>query len=231
MTPPVSSQTQSHWVWLGRMHYEEAAALQERLREEILSGRRGNTLLLLEHPPVITLGRSANPRHVLLPEEELQARGISVAPTSRGGDVTFHGPGQLVGYPIFRLRHGVVRHVEAMAEAVCSLLRTEGIEAQWRRECPGVWVENQKICAFGIHVRHGVAIHGFALNISVDLRSFDTIVPCGLPHTAVASLQSLRGESPRLAELATRFAALASAAFGLTLFPCTVDDLLADHDS
>jgi lipoyl(octanoyl) transferase len=201
------------WAWLGRVPFLAAAALQERVREEVLAGARGDTLLLCEHDPVITLGRSARPEHVLLPAAALAARGIEVAPASRGGDVTYHGPGQLVGYPIFRLRRGLVRHMEAMAEAIVEVLGTFGIDGQWRRERPGVWVGDEKICAFGVHVRHRVAIHGFALNVSTDLEAFSAIIPCGLRGSGVTSIAELRGRAPALSDLAVETASAFARAF------------------
>jgi lipoyl(octanoyl) transferase len=198
----------ARWVWLGRMRFAAAAALQEKVREAVLSGERGDTLLLCEHDPVITLGRSARPEHVLLPPEALARQGIEVERASRGGDVTYHGPGQLVGYPIFRLRRGLVRHMEDMAAAIVSVLEGLGIAGKWRRDLPGVWVGGEKICAFGVHVRHRVTIHGFALNVSTPIEAFAAIVPCGLREGGVTSIARLRGSAPPLADLA---AAVASA--------------------
>jgi lipoyl(octanoyl) transferase len=195
------------------MPFAAAAALQEKVREEVLSGERGDTLLLCEHDPVITLGRSARPEHVLLPPEALARQGIEVQRASRGGDVTYHGPGQLVGYPIFRLRRGLVRHMEDMAAAIVSVLEGLGIAGQWRRDLPGVWVGSEKICAFGVHVRHRVAIHGFALNVSTALDAFATIVPCGLRSGGVTSIARLRGSAPPLADLAVSVASAFAIAF------------------
>lgn len=199
------------------MSFPDAAALQERLRREILAGERSDTLLLLEHDPVITLGRSADPAHVLLPRAELQRRGVAVAEASRGGDVTYHGPGQLIGYPVFRLRRGVVAHVEAMAAGIVEVLASEGIRADWRRDCPGVWVGAEKVCAFGVHVRRRVAVHGFALNVASDLDAFAAIVPCGLRTRGVTSIERLSGRAPALIDLAARVAAAFARSFGVTL--------------
>jgi lipoyl(octanoyl) transferase len=206
------------WAWLGRVRFAPAAALQERIRAQVLAGRSPGAVLFCEHDPVITLGRGARSEHVLAGDDELRRRGIEVVHASRGGDVTFHGPGQLIGYPIMRLRHGVVAHVEAMARAVIEVLGQFGVAAEWRRACPGVWVGTEKVCAFGVHVRHGVAIHGFALNVSTDLSSFATIVPCGLRATGVTSLARLTGrESPALDVLAGAVAAACVRTFALPL--------------
>jgi lipoate-protein ligase B len=208
------------WTWLGRQPFEPMAALQERLRERILAGAAPETLLFCEHHPVITLGRRARPEHLLLSEAELTARGIQICQASRGGEVTYHGPGQLVCYPIVRLRRGVLAHVEGMAEAVIALLARFGIAGEWRRTLPGVWVGAEKICAFGVQVRRGVSVHGLALNVSTDLRAFSTIVPCGLPGARVTSVAQLRGPvAPPLAELAGDLARLLARAFRLELAP------------
>lgn len=190
------SQAPLDIVWLGRCGYRQALGLQEDLRRGVLEGRQRETVLLLEHPPVITLGQHACPEHVLLDPTELAAAGIEVVPTSRGGDVTYHGPGQLVAYPIVRLEHGVVAHIRAMAAAVVGILADYGIAAEFRRQLPGVWVGDGKICAFGVHVRHRIAVHGLAWNLTLDPRAFSVIVPCGLTDTRVTSLAELRPTLP-----------------------------------
>jgi lipoate-protein ligase B len=171
------------------------AELQDQIRRAILDGGGAETLLLLEHHPVITLGRSAQPTHVLAAEPELVRRGVELHRASRGGDVTFHGPGQLVGYPVVRLDRGVVGHLRAMADGLASVLARRGIEATWRRDAPGLWVSTSrgpaKICSFGVNVHHRVAIHGFALNVTVDLDAFGMIIPCGLPGVEMTSMQRL----------------------------------------
>jgi len=207
----------AEWAWLGRVPYPRALALQERLRAELAAGRAPETLLLLEHEPVITLGRHARPANVLASPEALARAGIAVVATSRGGDVTLHGPGQLVGYPIFRLPRGIKAHVAGMAGAVVEVLAELGIVAEWRVSQPGVWVGNDKICAFGVHVRQRVAIHGFALNVSTDLASFRHIVPCGLSGAGLTSVARLRGRAPDLAALSERLAAAIARSFGLAM--------------
>ncbi len=218
--PPIpgsrSEPPPASWAWLGRVPFAAAAALQERLRAEILAGVRSDVLLLCEHDPVISLGRSAEAKHVVASETQLREHGITVVSASRGGDVTYHGPGQLVGYPIFRLRRGVLAHLEAMAAGIIAVLADEGIAATWRRACPGVWVGDDKICAFGVNVHRRVAIHGFALNISPDLEGFRTIVPCGLTSGGVTSVGKVRGRAtvqpadwaPRVADAFARSFAL-----------------------
>jgi len=207
----------AEWVWLGRVSYQPALELQEEIRNEILAGHRRDTLLLLEHPAVITLGRHADPAHVLLPKSDLCARGIEVCRTSRGGDVTFHGPGQLVGYPIFRLRRGVRAHMQAMATSLVEWLGGLGLAAEWRPSTPGVWVGSEKICAFGVHVRHRIATHGFALNLSPDMDGFSTIVPCGLQNAGVTSLHRQIGNAPAPEAAARSLIRLFEKNFGVQL--------------
>jgi lipoyl(octanoyl) transferase len=209
------------WRWLGRVPFAETAALQEDLRRDVLAGHVPETLLLCEHDPVITLGRSARRDNVLASAAELARRGVALHEASRGGDVTYHGPGQLVGYPIVRLRGGVVAHVEAMAHGLASLLARFGVAASWRRDTPGLWIDRAndaqpaKICAFGVHVRQRVAIHGFALNVTTALDAFDLIVPCGLRNIAVTSLAAQAGAAPELASLAPLAADALGSSFGL----------------
>lgn len=209
------------WRWLGRVPFEETAALQERLREDVIAGRAPETLLLCEHDPVITLGRSARAQHVLASSADLARRGVALHAASRGGDVTYHGPGQLVGYPVLRLRGGVVSHIEAMARGLAALLASFGISAAWRRDTPGLWIDRgdpnrpAKICAFGVHVRHRVAIHGFALNVTTALEAFELIVPCGLAGTEVTSMAALTPDAPAIDALAPRAADALGVAFGV----------------
>lgn len=193
--------------WLGRVSFARALALQERLRADILEGHGRETLLLCEHDPVVTLGRSSDPAHVLLPAAELARRGVAVHAVSRGGGVTYHGPGQLVGYPVFRLRAGVIDHLERMAGALAEAVARWGIAARWKRDLPGLWVSGPverpaKLCAFGVHVHRRVAIHGFALNVTTPPEDFAPIVPCGLSGVAVTSISACSGARPDVAQVA-----------------------------
>jgi lipoyl(octanoyl) transferase len=196
------------------------------LRAAIVAGEGPETLLLCEHDPVITLGRSARASNVLAPAAELARRGIAVERISRGGDVTFHGPGQLVGYPVVRLRGGVVDHMTAMARALIAVLAELGIEAGWRRDTPGLWVEGAKICAFGVNVHRRVAIHGFALNVAEESTSFGLggfaspalplIVPCGLHGARLTSVAEVTGSAPPVEKIAARVARALGAEIGVT---------------
>jgi len=193
------------WSFLGRVPYDRGLRLQEQLREEIRLGKGVDTLLLLEHPPVITLGRTARPDHVLVSEAELERRGVVVARIGRGGDVTYHGPGQLVGYPVRAVGRNIRGHVEVIAESLIELLGDLGVEARWQSDHPGIWCATGKVGAIGIDARGGVAIHGFALNVCTHLDDFQMIVPCGL-QAPVTSIEAVLGAAvtPSLDEVARR---------------------------
>ena len=170
---------------LGRIDYREAVALQERLRERVQAGELPDLLLLLEHPPVYTTGRRSEPG-------ELPAtNAIDVVETDRGGKLTYHGPGQLVGYPIMHVPNvrGFVEHMEA---ALVTALREAGVPAATRdgREFTGVWVEDRKIASIGIHVSRRVSMHGFAVNVDNDLAPFGSVIACGLPDVRMTSLKA-----------------------------------------
>ena len=215
------------------MPYGATVALQESLRQQVAAGLGPETLLLLEHQPVITLGRSAAAAHVLAAPDELQRRGITVHHTVRGGDVTYRGPGQLVGYPIVRLRGGIVGHMRAMADGLADVLAAHGIAARWDRDAPGLWVDEAegppaKIAAFGVHVRQRVTIHGFALNVASDLNAFRLIVPCGLPDARVTSMKQLLGDgAPTVDALAEEVAQSFARRFGVDFARADRDDLIA----
>jgi len=176
------------WVaQLGRIEYREAYALQERLRAARQEDRVPDTLLLLEHDPVYTRGRRSEPGE--LPVE----RGIPVVDVDRGGKVTYHGPGQLVGYPIMRT-DDVIAFVRTMERAIATALAAAGVDAHTRTDegpdYTGVWVDDAKIASIGVHVSRGVTTHGFAVNVDNDLTPFGWIVPCGLPGVRMAALET-----------------------------------------
>ncbi len=176
---------------LGSVPYAEAHALQERLVAARQAGEIGDVVLLLEHPKVITLGRAAKQEHVLFSEEALEARGYELFATGRGGDVTFHGPGQLVMYPILDLkpdREDVRRYVRDLEEAMIRTCADHGVRAERVSGLNGAWVGNNKIGAVGVRLSRWVTMHGLALNVSTDLSSFNAIVPCGLAGRGVTSL-------------------------------------------
>lgn len=183
---------------LDRTPYEEALTLQRGLAEARIQGRLPtDVLLLVEHPPVVTLGRSFKPEHLSTQPEELARRGVDLFEIERGGDVTFHGPGQLVGYPIYDLRehrrdlHWFLRGIEG---GLIAALRHLGVEADRDPRYTGVWVAGRKIASIGIHVKQWVTWHGFALNVTTDLSFFDLIVPCGIPGVVMTSVQRVLGD-------------------------------------
>jgi lipoyl(octanoyl) transferase len=180
------------WVChLGAVPYRDALALQARVRERRLAEELPDTLLLLEHPPVYTRGRRSAANELILGEEFYRERGIEVVDTDRGGRVTYHGPGQLVGYPIMRI-HDIGAHLLAMESAIVAALADEGIEARSRRaegpDYTGVWVQDRKIASIGVHVSRGISTHGFAVNVDLDLDPFSWIVACGLPGVTMTSI-------------------------------------------
>jgi lipoyl(octanoyl) transferase len=206
------------YLYLGRVGYDEGLRLQAEVAGLVAEGRAGNVLLLLEHPPVLTLGRNAKRENILASDEMLRRRGVTVHEINRGGDVTYHGPGQLVGYPIFDLRTlrtesggrmGPVDFVRGMEEALIRLCGGFGVRAGRICGLTGVWcapaeggpleescgttvkersTKERKIGAIGIHVARGITSHGFAFNVTTDLKDFNLIIPCGIPNHAVTSL-------------------------------------------
>jgi lipoyl(octanoyl) transferase len=207
------------YLYLGRVDYAEALRLQEKLVELRRESRIPNTLLLLEHPPVLTLGRHANRANVLASDELLAARGVTLHHISRGGDVTYHGPGQLVGYPIFDLRSlenpsgsrmGPVDFVRGMEQALIRLCAFCGVTAGRIAGLTGVWIGGEdgtgparKIGAIGIHVSRGIVSHGFAFNVRTDLRDFLLINPCGITDKPVTSLEREVADPAALPSLET----------------------------
>lgn len=207
------------YLYLDRMGYAEALRLQEELVERRRAGSVGNVLLLLEHPPVLTLGRNANRANVLASDEMLASRGVTLHEINRGGDVTYHGPGQLVGYPIFDLRSlrraeggrmGPVDFVRGMEEALIRVCGTYGVKAGRIAGLTGVWCgptaagtegSDRKIGAIGIHVSRGITSHGFAFNVRTNLRDFELINPCGITDKPVTSLEREVADATQLPNL------------------------------
>ena len=199
-----------HLLAPGRVPYADALALQQRLVALRKAGEIGDTLLLMEHPPVLTLGRNATRKNLLATDEMLAAKGVELHVVNRGGDVTYHGPGQLIGWPVFDLRGdlpgkkgphlGPVDFVRLLEEALMRVCGEFGVTT--KRVCgrTGVWTDGataateKKLAAIGVHVSGGVTSHGFALNVTTDLRDFEWIVPCGIADRQVTSLEL---ESPR----------------------------------
>lgn len=198
------------WCYLGQVPYETSWQWQKILREQRIAGTIPDTLLLLEHPPTITLGRLRGEESVLLSSEQQTHTPVAIIRSDRGGDATLHAPGQLVGYLIVNLRErnlSLPVFVETIAQVVISYLRqSHGIEAHYDPKYPGVWVGNNKITAFGFHLHQDVTMHGFAFNLSTDLSLFQWIVPCGLVQKGVTSLAQLGILPPSCAELSPQLA-------------------------
>jgi lipoyl(octanoyl) transferase len=209
-------------LYLGRVDYPIALELQQTLVRMVKEGRISHTLLLLEHPPVITLGRNAGEQNIVASREFLSANGVELHETDRGGDVTFHGPGQLVGYPIFDLRAfepriGAVDFVRKLEEVLIRTCGDLGVVTERIPGLTGVWTQNEvpgKIAALGVHISRAVTSHGFALNVNTNLDYFKLIVPCGITDKPVTSLEQEMAQSslsrnlkvPELEDLAQQVA-------------------------
>jgi lipoyl(octanoyl) transferase len=195
-------------AWLGRISYEEALSLQMQICDLKKQGFDKDVLLLLEHPPTITLGRSGKRDHLLVTEEYLKLRGIDLWNVDRGGDITFHGPGQLVGYPILTLQtqeRDVHRYMHNLEESLIQLLETYGINGSREHGLTGVWTQAGKIAAMGVHISRWITRHGFALNINTDLSYYDFIVPCGISGRKITSLQYILSHSVNMEEVVERY--------------------------
>ncbi len=229
-------------VWLGRRPYEPVHALQKSLQERRIAGEIPDTLLLVEHDPVVTLGRGAHEENVVAPKEFLASRGIAVVETERGGDVTYHGPGQLVAYPIFSLepdRCDVRRYVKDLIRVMALLCADHGIGAGGRDKFIGAWVDLDhpdawpgeelatrpaKVGAIGVKISRWVTLHGLALNATTKLSDFDLIVPCGIKEYPVTSLESLGVQGvPSVEALARRAVTHFETVFSATAMPLVTE--------
>lgn len=184
------------WTFVSDLDYSGCLNLQRKLQQRVISSDcgAGGYLLLVEHKPVITIGRYGSPENILISPENMNKRGIEFYKIDRGGDVTIHGPGQLVVYPIISLKHnnmGVKNYVEMLENVVINVLYNFGITAKKLRGYPGVWVNNKKIASIGIYIRRSVTMHGFSLNINNDISFFSCIVPCGLKDINITSMKEV----------------------------------------
>jgi lipoyl(octanoyl) transferase len=222
-------------VDLGRMEYGAAWDLQRRVHEAVRTGALPDTLLLVEHPPVYTIGRGAlgSRSNVLMSDAEREAEGIALYEVDRGGDVTYHGPGQQVGYPIIHLdRHqgDLLVYLRDLEEALIRLLRELGLDAGRLPPHTGVWVGEDKVVAIGVKASKRVTMHGFALNVAPNLRHFQGIIPCGIRGLGVSSLAVLTGRAWTLEEVRAPLLSHLGAVLGLTWEPVALPDLLAVTD-
>lgn len=189
---------------LGTIDYAEAHRVQKELQRKRVGGEIGDIVLLLEHPPVLTMGRSAKAQHVLATPELLEARGIPVHEVGRGGDVTYHGPGQLVAYPIIDLkpdRKDVRKYVASLEETMIRTCADFGLAAGRVEGLNGAWIGERKVGAVGVRISRWVTMHGLALNVNSDLRQFEMIVPCGIQDKGVTSLSAELGRAVHVADL------------------------------
>jgi lipoate-protein ligase B len=202
---------------MGRAPYGPMLALQEARHQAVADGVGPETLFLLEHEPVVTLGKNAGAEHVLVPQAALAARGIELFTTGRGGDVTYHGPGQIVGYPILSLGEGeqdIKGYVWKLEELLIRTVADFGVTAARVEGLRGIWVGNDKIGAIGVRIARWTTLHGFALNVTTDLDGFALIVPCGIRGRGVTSLARLCSPVPSLREVENRIIVHASAVLG-----------------
>ncbi|HEY2734892.1 MAG TPA: lipoyl(octanoyl) transferase LipB [Polyangiales bacterium] len=206
---------------LGRRDYSSALALQNELHAARVAGEIADTLILLEHDPVITLGRGARREHVLATPEHLASLGIELHEIGRGGDVTYHGPGQLVAYPILDLRPDrcdVRRYVRDLERVMIDVAERYGVVARRVEGVTGAFVEDRKFGALGVRISRWVTMHGIAINISTDLNAFQLIVPCGLPDTPVTSLSREAKRAIDMADAAAQTASAFARVFGYASF-------------
>ena len=213
-------------VQLGVVPYAEALEMQLRLRDLRQAGDIGDTLLLLEHAPVYTRGRRTEPHDLPMGEDWYRARGIEVHDADRGGRVTYHGPGQLVGYPIMQISD-VPAYVHTMEEAIVAALADEGIDAEVRDGLTGIWAGDAKIGSIGVHVNRGVTTHGFAVNVDNDLQPFEWVVPCGLDGVRMTSVARESGRADGIACFRKRMAYRFAQAYGVRQRITSLDRLLA----
>src|SRR3954447_7945645 len=213
----------------GRVPYTEAVELQTRLRERRQAGEIPDSLLLLDRPPTYTKGRRSEKADLPMGEEWYWSQGIEVHETSRGGRVTYHGPGQLVGYPIMQVCD-VIQFLRTMEGAIIAALNDEGVEAEGREGLPVVWVGDGKIGSIGLHVSREVTMHGFAVNVDGDLQPFEWIVPCGIENVRMTSLYLETGLTDGMACFRKRVAWRFAEAFGLRQRVVTLERLLGSPE-
>jgi lipoyl(octanoyl) transferase len=203
--------------WLGVVQYDDGLLMQESAVERLRSGEATEQLLLLEHPHVFTLGRGADSSNILADQQQLQSNSVEVHETGRGGDVTYHGPGQLVGYPIINLkpdRCDVHRYVRDIEDVLIRTIAEFGVTGTRIAGLTGVWVGNEKIGAIGVRIARWITSHGFALNVNTDLNYFKMIVPCGITDKGVTSLSRLLGRQIELRDVARIAASQFAQVFG-----------------
>jgi len=216
-------------VDLGTKDYKLVWDMQKVIHEKRIRNEVDDTLLLVEHEPVITMGRSGNAQHLLLSQELLRKRGVAYYEIERGGDITFHGPGQLVGYPILNIKHGLAGirpYIERLEEVIIAVLADFGILATTKDKMIGVWTESGKICSIGVAVKRWVSFHGFALNVNTDLSFFDLIVPCGIKNVTMTSMKEIVHTDIAMHDVKEKVKAHFSALFGKTIEERCLEEII-----
>jgi lipoyl(octanoyl) transferase len=194
--------------------------LQKELQKKVIEERTESYLILTQHPPVITLGKTGSHNNLLLSAKELEKRNIQFFEVDRGGDITYHGPGQLIGYPILNLEHfkkDIHWYLRQLEQTIIETLETYALQPKRIKNLTGVWIDKKKICAIGIKTTRWVTMHGFALNIDIDLNAFQTIIPCGIQNKGITSLSEQLGNNITIDEVITIFLQKFSKIFGVTL--------------
>jgi len=213
---------------LGRTRFAEAWDLQRKLVDLRRHGLIDDVLLLTEHEHVYTIGKGGDENHLLATDRELQADGVDVFRIDRGGDITYHGPGQVVGYPILNLEHyftDIHRYLRCLEETIILTLDRFGIEGGREEGMTGVWVKGEKVAAIGVRVSRWITMHGFALNVNTDLTGFDRIIPCGIFHKGVSSMHKVLGKEVPLEEVQDSLTESFCSVFGCTVSPVQPEQL------
>lgn len=221
------------WAFLGCVDYQKAWDFQHNMVKARTAGSVGDTILLLEHYPVYTLGRRSNREHLLLTEEDLRSEGAQIIDVDRGGEITFHGPGQLIGYPIIDLhgRGGPLRYVRDLETVLINALGTLGVPTYRLPGLTGVWANDSKVAAIGVKINRGITSHGFAINVEMDLKWFDNIVPCGIQDKNITSLTQLLGRPVPLKKVADVIVNHFGKVFDFCMRETSQDVILSNIDS
>jgi lipoate-protein ligase B len=225
----VKEKQMGYWLDLGLMPYAPSFEIQERLLKARIEGRLAPTVILQENPPVFTIGRSGNRHNILASPEDLKERGIDVLEVNRGGDVTYHGPGQLVASPLFYLGDvelNANQYLHSLEDVLVELLTHYGIHTRKIEDYPGVWHGESKIASVGIAVKHGFTFHGLSLNVDPDLDAFHLINPCGVKLMPVSSVRQLLGYSPPMAEVKEQLKAIVEKTYNIKTKVTSWPDLL-----
>ncbi|MER3446448.1 MAG: octanoyltransferase [Candidatus Dadabacteria bacterium] len=205
----ITSENLVNWIYLERVDYSKGLSYQMEIHKRVSLGKYKGFLLLVEHNPVVTIGRFGDESNILISKEDMKRRGVEIWRIERGGDVTFHGPGQLVGYPIINLRDfklGVKSYIHLLEETLIGVIDRFGIRGERIKDHTGVWIGKEKIAAIGVYVKNGITMHGFALNVNTDLKYFSFIIPCGISNMGVTSMKEILGMEIPLEKVAVAFA-------------------------